>query len=82
MSRELQAAFLGMLPAFIAALRIGPQSFPPGLRVKRVQGAVGVWEITFAPDGRATFEYGPEIRPGEVHVIWRRVGTHDVLSDP
>jgi hypothetical protein len=82
MSREFQAAFLRMLPVFIEALRAGPTSFPPGLRVKRVQGAEGVWEITFAPDGRATFAYGPEVRPGEVHVIWRRVGTHDVLADP
>ena len=51
------------------------------LRVKRVQGSDGVWEITFAPDGRATFAYGPEILPGEPPVIWRRVGTRDVLSD-
>ena len=51
MSRELQAAFLGMLPSFIEALCVGPSSFPPGLRVKRVQGPEGVWEITFAPDG-------------------------------
>jgi hypothetical protein len=67
---------------FIEALRAGPASFPPGLRVKRVQGTEGVWEITFAQDGRATFAYGAEVRSGEVHVIWRRVGTHDVLADP
>jgi hypothetical protein len=24
----------------------------------------GVWEITFAPDGRATFAYGDEVIPG------------------
>jgi hypothetical protein len=82
MSRELQAAFLRMLPTFIEALRAGPSAFPPGLRVKRVQGTQGIWEITFAEDGRATFAYGAEVRPGEVHVIWRRVGTHDVFSDP
>jgi hypothetical protein len=82
MSRELQRAFLNMLPLFITALRESPPSFPPALRVKRVQGRDAVWEITFAPDGRATFAYGEEVRPGEAHVIWRRVGTHDVLSDP
>jgi len=81
MPRELQAAFLVMLPAFIAALRNRPPTFPPGLRVKRVQGRQDVWEITFAPDGRATFEYGDEVLPGTPHVIWRRVGTHDVLRD-
>jgi len=37
--RELQRAFLAMLPVFIAALRDKPPSFPPALRVKRVQGA-------------------------------------------
>ena len=82
MSRELQQAFLAMLPLFIAALRGSPSAFPPALRVKRVQGTDAVWEITFARDGRATFSYGAEIRAGEPHVIWRRVGTHDVLSDP
>jgi hypothetical protein len=36
----------------------------PVLRVKRVQGHPGVWEMTFPPDGRATFEYGAERRSG------------------
>lgn len=54
-----------MLPVFIAALREKPPSFPPALRTKRVQGGVGIWEITFAPDGRATFEYGEELVEGE-----------------
>ena len=81
LSRELQRAFLTMLPTFIAALRADPPAFPPGLRVKRVQGTDGVWEITFAPDGRATFAYGTEVVPGEAHVVWRRVGSHDVLDD-
>jgi hypothetical protein len=70
-----------MLPSFIAALREAPPAFPPALSVKRVQGMSGVWEITFAPDGRATFAYGDEVIPGQPHVIWRRIGTHDVLGD-
>jgi hypothetical protein len=65
MSRELQRAFLAMLPLFIAALRESPPSFLPALRFKRVQVTDGVWEITFAPDGRATFAYGEQVRPGE-----------------
>jgi len=28
-------------------------AFPPRLRVKRVQGHPGSWELTFAADGRA-----------------------------
>jgi hypothetical protein len=58
------------------------RSLRPGLRVKRVKSTPGVWEMTWAPDGRATFEYGDEQRPGEQHVIWRRVGTHDILRNP
>lgn len=55
----------------------------PALRVKRVQGAPpGVREFTWAPDGRATFEFGREVRPGEAHVIWRRIGTHDIFGNP
>jgi len=70
-----------MLPVFIAALRDTPPSFPPALRVKRVQGRPGVWELPYAADGRATFSYGDEVAHGEPHVIWRRVGIHDVLAD-
>lgn len=56
--------------------------FRPGLRVKRVQRTRNVFEMTFAPDGRATWHYGTEIRPGEPHIVWRRIGTHDVLTSP
>lgn len=80
--RELQRAFLALLPIFVEALRRSPPVFEPALRIKRVRGTPGVWEISFAPDGRATFEYGHEVRPGEPHILWRRIGTHEILSDP
>ncbi|MDQ3630462.1 MAG: hypothetical protein M3417_04130 [Actinomycetota bacterium] len=75
-----QRAFLAMVERFVNGLARG--QFDPTLRVKRVQGTHDVWEISWAPDGRATFSYGPEVRPGEPHVIWRRVGTHRVLDEP
>ncbi len=50
------------LDLFVAGLQRG--RFEPGLRVKRVQGYPGVWEMTWAPDGRATFEYGDELHAG------------------
>lgn len=53
-----------------------------GLRLKRVAGTDGIWEMTWAEDGRATFEYGEEVRQGHKHVVWRRVGTHAVLRRP
>jgi hypothetical protein len=67
--------------AFVEDLK-AKRGFRPGLRVKGVQGATGVYEMTWAPDGRATFEYGEELRAGEPHVTWRRVGTHDIFSRP
>lgn len=57
--------------------------FRPGLRVKGVLDApTGVFEMTWAPDGRAAFEYGKEQRAGETHIIWRRIGSHDVFRRP
>jgi hypothetical protein len=66
--------------AFVADMKKG--AFRKSLRVKGVHGAGGVFEMTWAPDGRCTFEYGPEVRAGEPHVIWRRCGTHDVFRKP
>ena len=53
-----------------------------GLRVKAARAAPGVSEITWAPDSRATFSYRPGQQAGEPHLIWRRIGTHDILRDP
>ncbi|MGH3975207.1 MAG: hypothetical protein ACRDS9_18035 [Pseudonocardiaceae bacterium] len=69
-----------VISEFVVDLKAG--RFRSGLRVKRVQATAGVWEMTWAPNGRATFEYGPEQRPGEPHVTWRRVGTHDIFNRP
>ena len=57
--------------------------WPRGLRVKRVQGHSGIWEMTWsfaAPDGRATFEF-VEI-DGKIAIRWRRIGGHEVFSRP
>ena len=56
--------------------------FRAGLRVRGIEGAPGVFEMTWAPNGRATFEYGPPLHEGQTHVRWRRVGTHAVLEKP
>lgn len=57
-------------------------SFRKGLRVKGVRAARGVYEMTWADDGRATFQYGEEIIDGEPHIVWRRIGTHTILRSP
>ncbi|MGH2766281.1 MAG: hypothetical protein ACRDKA_10265 [Actinomycetota bacterium] len=56
--------------------------FRKGLRVKGVQGAPGVFEMTWGDNGRATFEYGEEVVEGEAHVIWRRCGGHEIFGSP
>jgi hypothetical protein len=38
--------------------------------------------LTWAPDGRATFEYGASVKEGQPHVRWRRVGTQDIFKRP
>jgi hypothetical protein len=78
---QQQRRFLTAVRKFVHDLSSrGP--FRPGLRVKGIEGAEGIFEMTWAPDGRATFEYGPEVRSGEAHIIWRRIGTHEILDSP
>ena len=74
-----RARFRAAFQRFDADLREG--TFRPGLRVKRVEGTDSIFEVTWAPDGRATFEYGSPQGKG-AHVIWRRIGRHDVFRRP
>lgn len=82
LTRQQRTAVNAARDQLVEALRGDPPQFPPSLRVHRVQGHDGVWELTWAADGRATFSYGPELVPGEPHVIWRRIGGHSILQDP
>lgn len=66
---------------FVEDLRAGGQ-FRKGLRIKAVRGTAGVFEMTWADDGRATFQYGESVRAGEPHIVWRRVGTHSIFRQP
>jgi hypothetical protein len=74
---------------FVEALRawenggfVGLARFPSHLGVKATQGYAGIWELAWAPDGRCTWEYGRRVRPDRCHVIWRRIGSHDIYDDP
>ena len=71
-------AFKEDVKKFVEDLERG-QGFRKGLRVKGVQGARGIFEMTWADDGRATFSFGRSIRGNEPHVIWHRVGKHGVI---
>jgi hypothetical protein len=74
-----QEAFKAAVKRFFADLQAG--HFRPGLRVKGYRGSTKTFEMTWAPDGRALFEYGDPIRPGHPHIIWLRVGTHDIFDE-
>jgi len=63
-----QTLFLAAVVEMVEDLR-AHVPFRPSLRVKSVQSRAGVYEMTWAPDGRATFEFGASIMPGEAHII-------------
>jgi hypothetical protein len=76
-----KAAFLRAVVMFVADLR-GGKGFRKSLRVKKMAGYDNVWELTWAPDGRATFEYGTPVKEGHPHIRWRRVGAHNIFKRP
>ena len=79
LSEDERAAFKLAIRKFVEDLERG-EGFRKGLRVKGVRGAEGLYEMTWAPNGRATFSYGESLRNDEPHIIWRRVGGHDILA--
>jgi hypothetical protein len=78
LTQDQRQAFRAAVEKFVADLERG--SFRSGLRVNGIKSAPGIFELTWAPNGRATFEYGAALRAGEPHIVWRRVGTHAVLD--
>jgi mRNA-degrading endonuclease RelE of RelBE toxin-antitoxin system len=48
----------------------------PSLRVKKMKGVAGIWELSLTMNYRLTFQVTDEL------MILRRVGTHDVLRKP
>lgn len=71
------------IPALERRLSDPGHAWPGALRVKDVEGAPGIWEVTWSftdPDGRATWEW-VEI-DGDVGIRWRRVGSHAIFRDP
>ncbi|MFQ6147456.1 hypothetical protein ACLMNJ_31015 [Streptomyces seoulensis] len=83
---EQRRRFRRAVTAFVHDLRDTDGHFRAGLRVKQVSGFPGIYELTWSagigPAGRATWQYGTSCRPGERHIIWRRIGTHDILTGP
>lgn len=87
LTREERGHFREAVDDFVAAAeRVASRSnarWPKTLRVRAVEGAPGIWEMTWSfagPDGRATFEW-IEI-DGEPAIRWRRIGGHRIFRDP
>ena len=87
LSQSERECLAEVLPAFVTACdryAADPATaWPSSLRVKDVEGALGVFEMKWSfsgPDGRATFEW-IEIE-GELALRWRRIGRHDILRNP
>ncbi len=76
---EQRAAFLRARDLFMEGLAAG--AFHPSLRVKGVRSRPGVYEMTWAPDGRAMWRYGTPLpeQPGP-HIVWLRIGTHKIFQ--
>ena len=81
LSADEKERFRQAVEKFVEDLERG-RGFRPGLRVKGIQGARGIFEMTWAEDGRATFEYGDPVKEGQVNVVWRRIGSHIIFSNP
>ena len=81
LSEADRAAFERAVRQFVEDLRRGT-TFRKGLRVKKLQGHPEIWELTWAPDGRATWQHGPTQSSGEPHVVWRRIGGHEIFKRP
>lgn len=78
LSPDQRRRFREAVDKFVADLRAG-RGFRKSLRVKGIQAWEGMFEMTWADDGRAVFSYGPSRREREPHIVWHAVGTHHVL---
>src|SRR5690348_4838901 len=82
LSHAQQRLFAKAVAKMVEDMRAA-KPFRKSLRIKGVHGHAGIFGMTWEmPNGRATFSDGRERIPGEQHIIWRRIGGHDILSTP
>ena len=82
LTRAKRRLFAKALQKMVEDMKAG-KAFRKSLRISVLGGHPGIYEMTCEmPDGRATFEFGPEQAPGERHVIWRRIGGHEIFDAP
>ncbi|MGH2409666.1 MAG: hypothetical protein ACRDGS_04760 [Chloroflexota bacterium] len=81
LSPEDQDAFQAAIRRFVAALRAS-RAPDPGLGIRQMTNHPGIYEFHFSRRGGATFHYGSEDRGKEAHVVYRRVGGHEIYRQP
>lgn len=70
------------LPAIEAGSFTGTPPWPRRLRIHQLVGT-DAYSITWSfksPDGRATFHI--EVVDDEPRLVWRRIGTHAIYTNP
>jgi mRNA-degrading endonuclease YafQ of YafQ-DinJ toxin-antitoxin module len=81
LTESQRSLFLSAVQQMVDDLR-SHRRFHPRLRIKGYQGQSGVFEMTWAPDGRALFRYGSSLHAGDTHIMWLRIGSHDIFQRP
>lgn len=76
---RLEKPIAKMVERKLALFQEGPRH--PSLRVKKLRGHEGIWELSLTEQYRVTFEWA-KVKGEERIAILRRVGTHDVLKAP
>ncbi len=67
---------------FVAPFSTTPPGEPGEPLVRELRDHPGFFEIRFGGDARAIYTFGQEVRRGQPHVIWCRVGSGDALDKP
>ncbi len=79
LSSQEKKQFRAAVRKIIAALDAGKFPGPPLVQKMTDRD---VYEVRWAANGRATFQYKYDAALGENVVIWRRIGDHRVLTNP
>lgn len=80
--KQARDEFIRVLREWQNAGRPGVPRFPKSLGIRPMVHRRGVMELAWAPDGRCTWQYSTPQRPGRLHIIWRRIGSHEIYKDP
>ncbi len=78
--RAEQQQFKRAVAEFVTALK-DHHPPPKKLGIERYERQSGIYEFHWSATGRALFRYGPEKTPGEPHVIWLRIGGHEIYDE-